>query len=71
MYKRQLGYGLAAILVFIGVKLVLHWAHGVWPAVPSVPTLLSLAVILGILAVTVATSLLANRRDRLSGATDR
>lgn len=68
---RHLGYGLAAILVFIGVKLVLHWAHGVWPAVPSVPTLLSLAVILGILAVTVATSLLANRRDRLSGATDR
>ncbi|MCW2614303.1 MAG: TerC family protein, partial [Frankiales bacterium] len=26
----HLGYGLAAILGFIGVKLVLHWAHGVW-----------------------------------------
>lgn len=28
----HLGYGLAAILAFIGVKLVLHWAHKVWPA---------------------------------------
>ena len=36
---RHLGHGLAAILAFIGVKLVLHWAHGVWPAVPEVPTL--------------------------------
>ena len=26
----HLGYGLAAILAFIGVKLVLHWAHGSW-----------------------------------------
>ena len=60
---RHLGYGLGAILVFIGVKLVLHWAHGVWPSVPSVPTLVSLGVIVGILAVTVTTSLLANRRD--------
>ena len=40
---RHLGHGLAAILAFIGVKLVLHWAHGVWPAVPEVPTLASLA----------------------------
>ena len=24
---------------FIGVKLVLHWAHTVWPSVPSIPTL--------------------------------
>ena len=28
----HLGYGLATILGFIGVKLVLHWAHGIWPA---------------------------------------
>ena len=28
---RHLGHGLALILAFIGVKLVLHWAHGVWP----------------------------------------
>ncbi|PFG39744.1 TerC family integral membrane protein [Georgenia soli] len=57
----HLGYGLAAILGFIGVKLVLHWAHGVWPGVPEIPTLLSLAVILVILAVVTATSLYATR----------
>jgi tellurite resistance protein TerC len=60
----HLGYGLAAILGFIGAKLVLHWAHLVWPSVPDVPTLMSLFVILGILAVTVTTSLVAGRRDR-------
>ncbi len=58
----HLGYGLAAILGFIGVKLVLHWAHGVWPEVAEVPTLASLAVIVGILVLVTATSLLANRR---------
>ena len=58
----HLGYGLAAILVFIGVKLGLHWAHGEYAGVPTVPTWLSLLVIVGILAVTVTTSLLASRR---------
>ena len=58
----HLGHGLSLILAFIGVKLVLHWAHGVWPGVPEIPTLLSLGVILGILAVVTLTSLLANRR---------
>lgn len=52
-----LGYGLAAILAFIGVKLVLHWAHGIWAAVPEVPTLWSLGVILVALALTVTLSL--------------
>lgn len=61
---KHLGYGLAAILGFIGAKLVLHWAHLVWPSVPDVPTLTSLFVILGILATTIATSLWANKRDR-------
>lgn len=60
----HLGYGLAAILFFIGAKLVMHWAHGVWSWVPEVDTLLSLGVIVGILAVVVVTSLLANRRTR-------
>ena len=60
----HLSYGLAAILGFIGFKLVLHWAHLVWPSVPDVPTLVSLFVILGILAVTVTTSLVANKRRR-------
>ncbi|WP_020143714.1 TerC/Alx family metal homeostasis membrane protein [Terracoccus sp. 273MFTsu3.1] len=58
----HLGHGLSLILAFIGVKLVLHWAHGAWPAVPEIPTLLSLGVIIGILAVVTVTSLAANRR---------
>ena len=60
----HLSYGLAAILGFIGAKLVLHWAHLVWPSVPDVPTLASLLVILGILATTIVTSLVANRREK-------
>lgn len=60
----HLGFGLAAILGFIGAKLILHWAHKVWPAVPEVPTLASLGVIVGILAVVICTSLWANRRER-------
>ena len=58
----HLGYGLAAILAFIGVKLVLHWGHGVWSWLPEVDTLASLGVIVGILALVIVTSLLANRR---------
>jgi TerC family integral membrane protein len=60
----HLGYGLAIILGFIGVKLVLHWAHKIWTGVPEVPTLLSLLVIIGILALVTVTSLLATRRAR-------
>lgn len=58
----HLGYGLATILGFIGVKLGLHWAHLQWPSVPEVPTLMSLVVIVAVLAVTTATSLAASRR---------
>ena len=64
---RHLGHGLAAILAFIGAKLVLHWAHGVWPSVPEVPTLASLAVIVGVLALATTTSVLANRREARRG----
>ncbi|MBL8931257.1 MAG: TerC/Alx family metal homeostasis membrane protein [Kineosporiaceae bacterium] len=53
----HLGYGLSLILAFIGVKLVLHWAHGIWTWIPEVPTLLSLGVIVAILAVVTVTSL--------------
>ena len=59
----HLGYGLAAILAFIGVKLALHWAHGIWPATPEVPTLASLAVIVVILGIVTATSLWATRES--------
>lgn len=57
----HLGFGLAAILGLIGVKLVLHWAHEQWASVPEVPTLASLGVIVGILVITTVTSLLATR----------
>ncbi len=66
----HLGYGLAAILAFIGVKLALHWAHTEWPAVPEIPTLASLGVIIGILALVTATSLLATRRSAPDPAPD-
>src|SRR3954452_7243806 len=56
----HLGYGLAIILGVIGLKLVLHWAHGIWPAVPEIPTALGLAVIVGVLAVVTLTSLRAS-----------
>lgn len=65
----HLGFGLAAILGFIGVKLVLHWAHTVWTGVPEIPTLLSLGVIVGILALVTATSLYATR-DAAGSSTD-
>jgi TerC family integral membrane protein len=60
----HLGFGLAAILAFIGVKLVLHWAHGIWTWLPEIDTLVSLGVIVGILATVVTTSLIATRRTR-------
>ena len=58
----HLGHGLALVLAFIGVKLVLHWAHGVWSSVPQIPTLASLGVIIGILVAVTLTSLVASRR---------
>src|SRR5215213_6838780 len=58
----HLNHGLAVILAFIGAKLVLHWAHGIWPGVPEIPTPVSLAVIIGVLAVVTLTSLRTRRR---------
>jgi tellurite resistance protein TerC len=58
-----LSTGLAVVLAFIGVKLVLHWAHTLSEAVPEIPTLASLGVIMVILVVTVVVSLVKARRD--------
>ncbi len=66
----HLNYGLAAILGFIGIKLALHWAHLRWTPVPEIPTLASLAVIIGILALTVTTSLIAAKRVARMESTD-
>ena len=57
----HLGFGLAAILAFIGFKLVAHWAHDYWTWVPEIPTLLSLGFIVLVLAVVTVTSLIATR----------
>jgi tellurite resistance protein TerC len=58
-----LSTGLAAILVFIGFKLVLHWAHGIWPEVPEISIGFSLAFIAVTLTVVTVASLAAVRRD--------
>lgn len=59
-----LSTGLSVILAFIGVKLILHWAHvDIDEGFPEIPTPLSLGVILGILAVVTVASLLKTRRD--------
>ncbi|MDM4718830.1 TerC/Alx family metal homeostasis membrane protein [Micromonospora sp. WMMA1363] len=57
----HLSYGLSIILGFIGVKLALHWAHGIWDNVPEIPTPISLVVIVAVLAVVTVTSLRATR----------
>jgi tellurite resistance protein TerC len=58
-----LSTGLAAVLVFIGVKLVLHFAHEHRPGIPEISTGLSLAVIAVLLATATAASIAASRRD--------
>ncbi|RFS84074.1 TerC/Alx family metal homeostasis membrane protein [Actinomadura spongiicola] len=63
-----LGHGLAFILGFIGVKLVLHALHeyGVSWA-PDIPIWVSLGVIAGTLAATTVASLAAGRRTPAAG----
>lgn len=66
-----LSKGLALILAFIGVKLVLETLHhdGVSWA-PEVPIAVSLGVIVGTLAVTAVASLVKTRMDRARAAAD-
>jgi tellurite resistance protein TerC len=73
-----LSYGLAVILGFIGVKLVLHALHeNELPfinggrhltGIPEIDNWVSLGVIVSVLAVTTVVSLLKTRRDRLAAA---
>jgi tellurite resistance protein TerC len=58
-----LSTGLALILAFIGVKLVLHWGHTLDDRVPEIKTNVSLGVIVVVLAVTTVASLVKVRRD--------
>ncbi|MCW2816230.1 MAG: tellurium resistance protein TerC [Nocardioides sp.] len=64
----HLSYGLSIILGFIGVKLVLHWAHLQWTSVPEIGNLTSLTVVVGVLVVTTITSLVAVRRQEARDA---
>ena len=75
-----LSHGLAVVLGFIGVKLVLHALHtNTLPFVnggqhvewaPEVPIWLSLLVIIGVLAVTTVASLVVSRRRERAGANE-
>jgi tellurite resistance protein TerC len=58
-----LSTGLAAILAFIGAKLVLEFAHQQHHSIPEIPTGLSLALIVAVLIVTTVASLIKARRD--------
>jgi tellurite resistance protein TerC len=59
-----LSTGLAIILGFIGVKLILHWAHvDISESVPEVPTPLSLGLIIAILVIVTVASLIKTKRD--------
>ena len=58
-----LSTGLAIVLGFIGVKLVLLYAHRQNESIPEIPTNLSLVVIAVILVVTTIASLVKSRRD--------
>ena len=74
-----LSHGLAVVLGFIGVKLVLHALHtNTLPFVnggqhvewaPEVPIWLSLLVIIGVLVVTTVASLVVSRRRERAGGT--
>ena len=57
---RYLSYGLSAILIFIGVKMLLHhwWRPEPWQ---------SLLVIVGLLATSIVVSIIAARRERALG----
>jgi tellurite resistance protein TerC len=59
-----LSTGLAVILMFIGVKLVLTYFHELWPeTVPKIPTEASLGVIIGILIIVTVASWLKVRKN--------
>jgi tellurite resistance protein TerC len=63
---RYLHYGLGGILAFVGIKMLLTFSADQfeWPSADfHVATFISLGVIFGILAVTIVTSLIADKRD--------
>ena len=68
---RYLNYGLSAVLIFVGVKMVIEfWLpgnFGIAAGAKIVPPLASLLVIVSLLAISIVASLVAKRReDRLA-----
>jgi tellurite resistance protein TerC len=59
-----ISWGLAIIMVFIGVKMILHALHENGVHVPEIGTGLSLGVILGVMTVTVVASLVVGGRRK-------
>ena len=58
-----LSLGLSIILMFIGVKLILTFAHEEFAEIPKIPTPVSLGVIAGILAVSTIASIIKSKSD--------
>jgi tellurite resistance protein TerC len=58
-----LSLGLSFILMFIGGKLILLWAHEVWVEIPKISTNASLLVISLILVVSTVASLIKSKLD--------
>ena len=58
-----LSLGLSFILVFIGVKLILLWAHEIWPFLPKIETSTSLYVIGAILLIAIVASAIKSKLD--------
>jgi tellurite resistance protein TerC len=59
-----LSTGLSIILLFIGFKLVLHWAHvDIDESIPEISTPVSLGVVIGVLVVVTIASLVKTRVD--------
>ena len=63
-----LSLGLSIILMFIGVKLVLTFAHEEYAQIPKIPTVISLGVIASILAVATIASIIKSKSDPASRA---
>jgi len=60
---RYLNYGLSAVLIFVGVKMVVdYWAHDVIERIPH-PQVVSLVVIATLLGTSILASIVAKRRD--------
>jgi tellurite resistance protein TerC len=58
-----LSIGLAIILIFIGVKLVLLWAHETWSEIPKISTNFSLGFIAIVLTTATIASLIKSKLD--------